>query len=685
MILFAAVEYRSIGFKISQARSSVVEHYLDMVVVGGSIPLAPTNFSRLTGFCRYNMPEIQLPDGSSRSFDQPVSALTIAESIGAGLARAALAAEVDGSQVDLDYLIENDCSLKLFTARDEEGLEVIRHSTAHLLAHAVKQLFPSAQVTIGPTIEDGFYYDFSYADGFSEKDLEAIEKQMETIVKANHKVSREVMPRDEAVNYFRNMGEEYKAEIIASIPSDQDISLYRQGDFVDLCRGPHVPSTGKLGVFKLTKLAGAYWRGDSNNEMLQRIYGTAWADKKALKAYIRRIEEAEKRDHRRLGKQMNLFHFQEEAPGMAFWHQDGWVLFNIVQDYMHRMTMEYGYQEVQTPQILDRTLWERSGHWDKFQENIFTTSVENREYAIKPMNCPGHIQIFNQGLKSYRDLPIRISEFGVVHRNEPSGSLHGLFRVRRFTQDDAHVFCSEAQMQEEVAILIDFIYRVYSDFGFTDVDVALSTRPEKRVGEDELWERAEVSLANALTDKGIKYKLQPGEGAFYGPKIEFVLRDSLGRSWQCGTIQLDFFMPERLSAKFIDEAGNKQVPVMIHRAILGSIERFVGILIEETEGRLPAWLSPRQCALMTITDKHSDWAEEAEKMLKKRGIRAFSDLRNEKIGYKIREHTLKRVPYQLIIGDREVETQQVTVRTREGEDLGAMTIEDFSRHVTAPY
>jgi len=629
------------------------------------------------------MPEIKLPDGSCRSFDHPVTVLAVAENIGAGLARAALAAEVDGVQVDLSYLIENDCSIKLFTARDDEGLEVIRHSTAHLLAHAVKQLFPTVQVTIGPTIDDGFYYDFSYADSFTEKDLKDIEKQMESIVKADLAVSREVMPRDQAVDYFRDMGEEYKAEIIASIPSDQDISLYRQGDFVDLCRGPHVPSTGKLGVFKLTKLAGAYWRGDSNNEMLQRIYGTAWSDKKALKAYIRRIEEAEKRDHRRLGKQMNFFHFQEEAPGMAFWHQDGWTLFNIVQAYMHRITMEYDYQEVQTPQILDRSLWERSGHWDKFQENIFTTSVENREYAIKPMNCPGHIQIFNQGLKSYRDLPIRISEFGVVHRNEPSGTLHGLFRVRRFTQDDAHVFCSEVQLQDEVATLIDLIYRVYSDFGFTDVDVALSTRPEKRVGEDELWERAEVSLATALTEKGIKYKLQPGEGAFYGPKIEFVLRDSLGRSWQCGTIQLDFFMPERLGAKFIDEAGEKQVPVMIHRAILGSLERFIGILIEDTEGRLPAWLSPRQCVVMTITDKHSDWAQEAEKMLKKLGIRAFSDLRNEKIGYKIREHTLRRIPYQLIIGDREVENQQVAVRTREGEDLGAMTIEDFSHHVNA--
>ncbi len=628
------------------------------------------------------MPEVRLPDGSSRRYEGPLTVREIAEDIGPGLARAALAAAVGERMVDLSHVVDADCDLRLFRGADDEGLEVIRHSTAHLLAHAVKQLFPEAQVTIGPVIEDGFYYDFAYPGGFSESDLEKIEARMQELAAADFEVSRETMPRDQAVAYFRGMGEEYKAEIIASIPSDEDISLYRQGDFVDLCRGPHVPSTGKLGAFKLTKLAGAYWRGDSRNEMLQRIYGTAWADKKALKAYLRRLEEAEKRDHRRLGRQLDLFHFQEEAPGMAFWHRDGWTLFNIVQDYMHRVTMEYGYQEVQTPQILDRSLWERSGHWDKFQENIFTTSVENRDYAIKPMNCPGHIQIFNQGLKSYRDLPIRISEFGVVHRNEPSGTLHGLFRVRRFTQDDAHVFCSEAQLQDEVGTLIDLIYRVYGDFGFTEVEVALSTRPEKRVGEDALWERAEKALAVALDDKGIRYRLQPGEGAFYGPKIEFVLKDSIGRAWQCGTIQLDFFMPGRLGAKFVDEHGEKQVPVMIHRAILGSIERFIGILIEDTEGRLPVWLSPRQAAVLTITDNQAEWAREAEKILEKHGVRVFSDLRNEKIGYKIREHTLHRVPYLLVVGDREVENRHVAVRTREGEDLGAMTPEAFAAVVS---
>jgi threonyl-tRNA synthetase len=629
------------------------------------------------------MPEITLPDGSTRRYDAPVTVQKIVEDIGPGLARAALAASVDGAMVDLSFLVEKDCNIRIFRGQDEEGLEVIRHSTAHLLAHAVKQLFPEAQVTIGPVIEDGFYYDFARPGGFHETDLELIEKRMQELVEADITVVREEMPRDEAVAYFRGMGEEYKAEIIASIPEGEQISLYRQGDFVDLCRGPHVPSTGKLGAFKLTKLAGAYWRGDSRNVMLQRVYGTAWQDKKALKAYLTRIEEAEKRDHRRIGKQLDLFHFQEEAPGMAFWHRDGWTLFGIVQDYMHRITMEYGYQEVQTPQILDRTLWERSGHWDKFQDNIFTTSVENRDYAIKPMNCPGHVQIFNQGLKSYRDLPIRISEFGVVHRNEPSGTLHGLFRLRRFTQDDAHVFCSEAQITEEVATLIDLTYRVYRDFGFNNVEVALSTRPEKRVGEDALWERAEQALATALDAKGIAFRLQPGEGAFYGPKIEFVLRDSIGRSWQCGTIQLDFFMPGRLGAKFIDEQGDKQVPVMIHRAILGSIERFVGILIEESEGRLPVWLSPRQAVALSITDNQAKWVQEVQKILEKQGVRVFSDLRNEKIGYKIREHTLHRIPYLLVVGDREMESHTVAVRTREGKDLGVMTPEQFVSDILA--
>ena len=627
------------------------------------------------------MPDITLPDGSKRHYDAPVPVQRIVDDIGPGLAKAAVAARVDDRLVDLSFVIENDSRISILRAKDAEGLDVVRHSTAHLLAHAVKQLFPGAQVTIGPVIDDGFYYDFAYPDGFHESDLERIEQRMAELAAADYPVTREEMDRDEAVKYFRDMGEQYKAEIIASIPAGEVISLYRQDDFVDLCRGPHVPSTGKLGAFKLTKLAGAYWRGDSRNEMLQRIYGTAWEDKKALKAYLTRLEEAEKRDHRRLGKQLDLFHFQEEAPGMAFWHRDGWALFLRVQDYIHRVTMEFGYQEVATPQILDRTLWERSGHWDKFQENIFTTSVENRDYAIKPMNCPGHVQIFNQGLKSYRDLPIRISEFGVVHRNEPSGTLHGLFRLRRFTQDDAHVFCSEAQIGEEVATLIDLTYKVYNDFGFTDVEVALSLRPEQRVGEDALWDRAERDLAEALDAKGIQYRVQPGEGAFYGPKIEFVLRDTIGRSWQCGTIQLDFFMPGRLGAKFIDENGGKQVPVMIHRAILGSIERFVGILIEESEGRLPLWLAPRQAVVLSITDNQADWVREVEKILEKQGIRVFSDLRNEKIGYKIREHTLHRIPYLLVVGDREVDSHTVAVRTREGQDLGVMTPEQIGARI----
>ncbi|GJL80477.1 MAG: threonine--tRNA ligase [marine bacterium B5-7] len=631
------------------------------------------------------MVTITLPDGASRQYDAPLTAQKVVEDIGAGLAKAAVAAVVDDVPVDLSHVIDHDCRFEVYRSQDDAGLEVIRHSTAHLLAQAVKQLFPDAQVTIGPVIEDGFYYDFAYPKGFVEDDLERIEQRMQELVGANYPVIREEMPRDDAVQLFQEMGENYKAEIIASIPPEQTISLYRQDDFIDLCRGPHVPSTGKLGAFKLTKLAGAYWRGDSRNEMLQRIYGTAWPDKKALKAYLRRLEEAEKRDHRRLGKQLDLFHFQEEAPGMAFWHKDGWTLFSIVQDYMHRITLEYGYQEVQTPQILDRSLWERSGHWDKFQENIFTTSVENRDYAIKPMNCPGHVQIFNQGLKSYRDLPIRISEFGVVHRNEPSGTLHGLFRLRRFTQDDAHVFCSESQLDDEIATLIDLTYRVYNHFGFDDIEVALSTRPEKRVGEDELWERAEIALAKSLDDKGIAYRLQPGEGAFYGPKIEFVLRDSIGRSWQCGTIQLDFFMPGRLGARFIDEHGDKQVPVMIHRAILGSIERFVGILIEDTEGRLPLWLSPNQAVVLSITDKHSNWVQKVQEILEKQGLRVFSDLRNEKIGYKIREHTLHRIPYLLVVGDREVESNSVAVRTRTGEDLGTMKLEEISSLLLADH
>ena len=630
------------------------------------------------------MPEIRLPDGSTRAYDAPVSALRVAADVGAGLARAAVAARVDERAVDLSHVIDGDCALRIVTRNEDEGLEVIRHSTAHLLAHAVKQLFPDAQVTIGPVIEDGFYYDFHYPKGFAETDLERIEARMRELAAADVPMTREVMPRDEAAAYFRALGEHYKAEIVASIADGEEVSLYRQDDFVDLCRGPHVSSTGRLGAFKLTRLAGAYWRGDSRNEMLQRIYGVAFRDDRDLKAHLKRIEEAGKRDHRRLGKQLDLFHFQEDAPGMAFWHADGWTLFRIVQDYMHRVTMEYGYREVQTPQILDRALWERSGHWGKFKENIFTTSVENRDYAIKPMNCPGHVQIFNQGLKSYRDLPVRISEFGVVHRNEPSGTLHGLFRVRRFTQDDAHVFCTQEQMQDEVATLIDLVYRVYNDFGFTHVEVLLSTRPAKRIGEDALWSRAEDALEASLKSKGIEFTVQPGEGAFYGPKLEFVLRDSIGRSWQCGTIQLDFFMPERLGARYVDAHGERRAPLMIHRAILGSLERFIGILIEDSEGRLPPWLAPRQCVVMTIAEAHAEWARNVEDVLKKRGFRVFSDLRNEKIGYKIREHTLRRIPYLLVVGDREVGNRRVAVRTREGEDLGAMEVDDFVRDVAAP-
>lgn len=629
------------------------------------------------------MPKIQLPDGSVRTYEEPVSVGDVAADIGAGLARAALGGVVDGKPVDTSYVIESDASLQILTGRDPEGLEIIRHSTAHLLAQAVKQLYPDAQVTIGPVIENGFYYDFAYQPGFNEEDLQKIEVRMTELVQQDIPVARSLMPRDEAVEFFRSEGEVYKAEIIAAIPSDEEISLYRQGDFIDLCRGPHVPRTGHLKAFKLTKVAGAYWRGDSNNEMLQRIYGTAWPDKKQLKTYLNQLAEAEKRDHRRLGKQLDFFHFQEEAPGMAFWHDRGQRLFTIIEQYVRDLLAEYGYDEVATPQMLDRSLWERSGHWDKFRENMFTTHVDDHDYAIKPMNCPGHVQVYNQGLKSYRDLPCRIGEFGVVHRNEPSGTLHGLLRARRFTQDDAHVFCTEDQLQEEVSTLIDLTYRMYRDFGFHDIEVALSTRPEQRVGEDALWDRAEAALAKALDDKGIAYTVQEGEGAFYGPKHEYVLRDSIGRRWQCGTIQVDFSMPGRLGAHYIAEDGSKKVPVMIHRAILGSMERFIGILIEDTEGKLPVWLSPVQAVVLNITDRQSEYVSKVEKMLKKQGIRAESDLRNEKIGYKIREHTLRRVPYLLVTGDREAADQTVAVRTREGEDLGAMSLDDFASKVQA--
>ncbi|WP_456407757.1 threonine--tRNA ligase [Thiolapillus sp.] len=623
------------------------------------------------------MPEITLPDGSKRSFDHPVTVADIAADIGPGLAKATLAGKVDGRLVDASTPIDSDAEVAIVTERDEEGLEIIRHSTAHLLAMAVKELFPDAQVTIGPVIENGFYYDFAYSRPFTPEDLEAIEKKMHELAKADIPISRRLMPRDEAVEFFRDMNEEYKAEIIESIPADEDLSLYTQGEFTDLCRGPHVPSTGKLKAFKLMKLAGAYWRGDSSNEMLQRIYGTAWRNKKELKQYLHRLEEAEKRDHRKIGKTQDLFHTQEEAPGMVFWHDKGWQIYLTVEDYVRSKLRQHGYQEVHTPEIIDRSLWEKSGHWDKFGDMIFTTHSEHRDYAIKPMNCPAHVQIYNHGLKSYRDLPLRLAEFGSCHRNEPSGTLHGLMRVRNFVQDDAHIFCTEDQILSEVSDFIDLLFEVYKDFGFDQVQIKLSTRPEKRVGADELWDKAEKSLEDALNHKQLDWELQPGEGAFYGPKIEFSLKDCLDRVWQLGTIQLDFSMPERLGAHYIAEDNSKQVPVMLHRAILGSLERFIGILIEHYAGALPVWLSPVQAVLMNITDKQGDYVNEVAEKLKKQGIRVQIDLRNEKIGFKIREHTLQRIPYLLVVGDREMENGSVAVRKRGGEDLGAMPVEDF--------
>ncbi|WMS87302.1 threonine--tRNA ligase [Pleionea litopenaei] len=623
------------------------------------------------------MPVITLPDGSQRQFDNPVTVYDVANDIGPGLAKAALAGTVDGKEVDTSFTITQDADVSIITERDEAGLDVLRHSCAHLLAQAVKELFPEAQVTIGPVIDNGFYYDFAYERPFTPEDLTAIEKKMAELTKADFTVERSEMPRDEAVTFFREMGEEYKAEIIASIPTNEAISLYRQGDFIDLCRGPHVPSTGKLKAFKLMRVSGAYWRGDSNNEMLQRIYGTCWSNKKDLKQYLHRLEEAEKRDHRKLGKQQHLFHFQEESPGMVFWHNDGWSIFKTLESYIRGVLKKFDYQEVKAPQVLDRSLWEKSGHWEKFKDDMFTTESENRTYAVKPMNCPGHILIYNQGLKSYRDLPLRIAEFGSCHRNEPSGALHGLMRVRGFTQDDAHVFCTEDQIQDEVAILIDMIYQVYADFGFEKIEIKLSTRPEKRVGSDEIWDKAEQALADALKSKGIEYELQPGEGAFYGPKIEFSLRDCLDRVWQCGTVQLDFSMPGRLGAEYVAEDGSKQTPVMIHRAVLGSLERFIGILIEEYAGKFPPWLAPTQAVVMNITDKQADFAQKVANSLNNKGFRAKVDLRNEKIGFKIREHTLARVPFLLVVGDREMEEQQVAVRTRNGKDLGSLSIEAF--------
>ncbi len=629
------------------------------------------------------MPVITLPDGSKREFDDAVTVYQVAADIGPGLAKAALAGKVNGQTVDTSYTITEDAELALITERDEEGLDVIRHSCAHLLAQATQALFPKAQVTIGPVIDNGFYYDFAFSRPFTPEDLEAIEAKMAEIAKQDLPVSRTTMIREEAIEFFKNMGEEYKAEIISSIPAGEEISLYRQGDFIDLCRGPHVPSTGKIKAFKLMKLAGAYWRGDSNNEMLQRIYGTAWTNKKELKKYLHRLEEAEKRDHRKIGKQLELFHFQEDAPGMVFWHNDGWSIFKELESYIRIVLGNTDYQEVKAPQIMDRSLWEKSGHWEKYHDDMFTTESENRTYAVKPMNCPGHVQIFNQGLKSYRDLPLRMAEFGSCHRNEPSGALHGLMRVRAFTQDDAHVFCTEEQIQDEVGHLIDTIYNVYADFGFENIEIKLSTRPEKRVGSDESWDQAEQALDAALKAKNIDFEVLPGEGAFYGPKIEFSLRDCLERVWQCGTVQLDFSMPGRLGAEYVAEDGSKKTPVMIHRAILGSLERFIGILIEEYAGKFPAWLAPKQVAIMNITDKQSEFVQKSAKILKSQGFRVNSDLRNEKIGFKIRQHTLQRVPYLLVVGDREVETETVSVRSRAGKDLGSMSIEAFSELLKA--
>ena len=623
------------------------------------------------------MISVTLPDGSQRQFDHPITIFDVASDIGTGLARAALAGKVDGKLVDTTHLIEKDAEVAIITGRDEEGLEIIRHSTSHLMAQAVKQLFPEAQVTIGPVIDDGFYYDFSYKDGFTPDDLKRIEKRMEELVKQDIPVVREEISREAGIQKFREMGEEYKAEILEGIPKGETLSLYGQGDFVDLCRGPHVPSTGKLKAFKLMKLAGAYWRGNSDNEMLQRVYGTAWGDKKELKAYLHRLEEAEKRDHRKIAKNLDLFHLQEEASGMIFWHDNGWRLYREVENYIRDVLRNNGYQEVKTPQVVDRTLWEKSGHWDKFGDMIFTTHSENRDYAVKPMNCPCHIQIFNQGLKSYRDLPLRMAEFGSCHRNEPSGTLHGIMRLRGFTQDDAHIFCTEDQIQSEVSTFIDLLQDVYADFGFNDIIVKLSTRPEKRVGSDEVWDKAEHSLEKALNAKGLDWDLQPGEGAFYGPKIEFSLKDCIGRVWQCGTIQVDFSMPGRLDAHYVADDGSKQVPVMLHRAILGSLERFIGILIEEYAGSFPTWLAPRQIVVMGISEHQADYAQKVTKQLQDKGFRADIDLRNEKIGFKIREHTLRRVPYLVVVGDREAQNNAVAVRTRTGEDLGAMSLDEF--------
>ena len=629
------------------------------------------------------MPIISLPDGSHREFDNPVTVAEVAASIGSGLAKAAIAAKIDDRLIDTSSIIDKDVSLAIITDRDPEALEIIRHSCAHLMAQAVKALFPTAQVTIGPVIDNGFYYDFAYEKSFTPEDLAKIEAKMAKLAAENLTVTRSLMPRDEATEFFRAQNEEYKAQIIESIPSDQELSLYKQGDFIDLCRGPHVPSTGKIKAFKLMKVAGAYWRGDSNNEMLQRIYGTAWVNKKDLKTYLHRLEEAEKRDHRKLAKRLNLFHVQDEAPGMVFWHDKGWTIYLLIQEYIRNLLRKNDYQEINTPQLVDRSLWEKSGHWDKFGKEMFTTHSENRDYAIKPMNCPCHVQVFNQGLKSYRDLPLRLAEFGSCHRNEPSGTLHGLMRIRNFVQDDAHIFCTEDQIQTEVSHFIDLVFKVYNDFGFKDIVIKLSTRPEQRVGSDEEWDKAEQALELSLNNKQLDWDLQPGEGAFYGPKIEFSLKDSLDRIWQCGTIQVDFSMPGRLGAEYVTADSSRKVPVMLHRAILGSLERFIGILIEEYAGALPVWLAPVQAVILNITDDQAEYAKMIETNLLKHGFRVTTDLRNEKIGFKIREHTLQKVPYLLVVGEREVTNQEIAVRLRTGENKGSLSLDAFIEQLNA--
>ncbi len=627
------------------------------------------------------MPVITLPDGSQREFAQPVTIAEIAQDIGAGLARAALAGKVNGNLVDTSYRIETDAQVGIITDRDPEGLDILRHSSAHLLAYAVKDLFPEAQVTIGPVVENGFYYDFAFKRPFTPDDLSAIEKRMAEIAKRDLPITREVWERDKATAFFQSIGEHYKAELIAAIPEGQEVSLYREGNFVDLCKGPHAPSTGKLKVFKLMKVAGAYWRGDHRNEQLQRIYGTAWAKKEDQEAYLTMLDEAEKRDHRRLGRQLDLFHLQDEAPGMIFWHPKGWAVWQQIEQYMRRVYQDNGYLEVKCPQILDRTLWEKSGHWENYKDNMFTTESEKHDYAIKPMNCPGHIQVFNTGLRSYRDLPLRYGEFGSCHRNEPSGALHGIMRVRGFTQDDGHIFCTEDQIQPEVTAFNALVRKVYADFGFQDISVKLALRPEKRVGTDEVWDKAELALREGLKASGLQWDELPGEGAFYGPKIEFHIKDAIGRSWQCGTIQVDFSMPQRLGAEYVGEDNSRHTPVMLHRAILGSLERFIGILIENWSGALPLWLSPVQAVVLNISEKQQDYAESVAKALRKMGLRVESDLRNEKITYKIREHSLNKLPYQIVVGDKEMAANLVAVRTRGGQDLGQMPIEKLAERL----